>query len=92
MTAPPASRIGLDVNRMGLTRDEPSTQTSASIFGELLATILSRNRVGKLPQDAVALVVPSAAVVTYLVTALYLGVPGRTVHRLMRRRRRLRRG
>ena len=37
---------------------------------------------------AVALLLPTLAVVVYLATALYLGIPGRTVHRLLRRRRR----
>jgi uncharacterized membrane protein len=34
----------------------------------------------------VAVLFPTAAVGLYLATALYLGIPGRTVHRLLRRR------
>jgi hypothetical protein len=34
----------------------------------------------------VSLFFPTAAVGLYLATAVYLGVPGRTVHRLLRRR------
>jgi TMEM175 potassium channel family protein len=35
----------------------------------------------------VSLLLPTTAVVVYLATSLYLGIPGRTVHRLLRRRR-----
>ena len=35
---------------------------------------------------AISLVLPTLGVVLYLFVALYLGIPGRTLHRMLRRR------